>query len=71
MMTLMTTTANRIRQEVDPEANIIVGSTFDEALRGIMRVSVATGIDAAEGRLQALDGGRVIDDGHGNPDSTG
>ena len=53
--------ANRIRQEVDPEANIIVGSTFDEALRGIMRVSVvATGIDAAEGRLRALDGGRVI-----------
>lgn len=39
--------ANRIRQEVDPEANIIVGSTFDDTLEGIMRVSVvATGIDA-------------------------
>ncbi|MDX1580504.1 MAG: cell division protein FtsZ, partial [Alphaproteobacteria bacterium] len=39
--------ANRIRGEVDPEANIIVGSTFDEALSGTMRVSVfATGIDA-------------------------
>ena len=53
--------ANRIRQEVDPEANIIVGSTFDEALRGTMRVSVvATGIDVVSGQLRALDGGRVI-----------
>ncbi len=41
--------ANRIRSEVDPEANIIVGSTFDESLEGRMRVSVvATGIDADE-----------------------
>jgi len=39
--------ANRIRQEVDPEANIIVGSTFEDTLDGVMRVSVvATGIDA-------------------------
>jgi len=39
--------ANRIREEVDPDANIIVGSTFDTALDGSMRVSVvATGIDA-------------------------
>ena len=39
--------ANRIREEVDPEANIIVGSTVDEDLEGVMRVSVvATGIDA-------------------------
>ena len=38
--------ANRIRQEVDPEANIIVGSCFDETMEGRMRVSVvATGID--------------------------
>jgi len=38
--------ANRIREEVDPDANIIVGSTFDTALDGSMRVSVvATGID--------------------------
>jgi cell division protein FtsZ len=37
--------ANKIRAEVDPEANIIVGSTFDEKLEGRMRVSVvATGI---------------------------
>ena len=39
--------ANRIREEVDPEANIIFGSTFDEQLEGKMRISVvATGIDA-------------------------
>lgn len=39
--------ANRIREEVDPEANIIVGSTLDESIEGGMRVSVvATGIDA-------------------------
>lgn len=41
--------ANRIRQEVDEDANIIVGSTMDGALEGGMRVSVvATGIDASE-----------------------
>ena len=41
--------ANRIRDEVDPDANIIFGSTFDESLNGRMRVSVvATGIDAAQ-----------------------
>ena len=38
--------ANRIRAEVDPEANIIVGSTFNQDLEGRVRVSVvATGID--------------------------
>ena len=38
--------ASRIRQEVDEEANIILGATFDETLDGIIRVSVvATGID--------------------------
>ncbi len=40
--------ATRIREEVDQEANIIVGATFDENLEGIIRVSVvATGIDHA------------------------
>jgi len=39
--------ANRIRDEVDPEANIIFGSTFDKLLDGKVRISVvATGIDA-------------------------
>ncbi|MFB9148378.1 cell division protein FtsZ [Roseovarius ramblicola] len=42
--------ANRIREEVDPDANIIVGSTLDIEMEGRMRVSVvATGIDASEG----------------------
>lgn len=39
--------ANRIRAEVEEDAYIIFGSTFDETLDGRMRVSVvATGIDA-------------------------
>ncbi len=39
--------ANRIREEVDGDAQIIFGSTFDEKMEGTMRVSVvATGIDA-------------------------
>ncbi|MDJ0946022.1 MAG: cell division protein FtsZ [Kiloniellales bacterium] len=42
--------ANRIRDEVDPEANIIFGSTYDDKMENQMRVSVvATGIDIAEG----------------------
>ncbi len=45
--------ANRIREEVDPDANIIVGSTLDTEMSGRMRVSVvATGIDAAESRAE-------------------
>jgi len=39
--------ANRIREEVDAEANIIFGSTFDATMQGRMRVSVvSTGISA-------------------------
>jgi cell division protein FtsZ len=39
--------ATRIREEVDPEANIIFGSTFDQDLTGKIRISVvATGIEA-------------------------
>jgi len=39
--------ANRIRDEVDPDANIIFGSTFDQSLDGKIRISVvATGIEA-------------------------
>ncbi|KPP86767.1 MAG: cell division protein FtsZ [Rhodobacteraceae bacterium HLUCCO07] len=42
--------ANCIREQVDPDANIIVGSTLDSSMEGAMRVSVvATGIDASEG----------------------
>ncbi len=44
--------ASRIRQEVDEEANIILGATFDQSLEGIVRVSVvATGIDQPAGTI--------------------
>ena len=58
--------ANRIREEVDEEANIIFGSAIDEALAGRVRVSVvATGIDTPakaeeqRPRLVAVEGGAV------------
>ncbi|WP_338928926.1 cell division protein FtsZ [Roseomonas mucosa] len=59
--------ANRIRKEVDEEANIIFGSSVDEEMNGRLRVSVvATGIDAeveealAEApKLVAIGGGAV------------
>jgi cell division protein FtsZ len=45
--------ANRIRDEVDAEANIIFGSTFDEKLNGTIRVSVvATGIGDLQPQTQ-------------------
>ena len=45
--------ANRIREEVDSDANIIFGSTFDEKLNGLMRVSVvATGIASETAQMQ-------------------
>jgi cell division protein FtsZ len=69
--------ATRIREEADPDANIIVGAIFDESLENIVRVSVvATGIDntgaahqiqAAECALTELagklrnDSGRIAD----------
>ena len=56
--------ANRIREEVDDEANIIFGSAIDESLQGRVRVSVvATGIEtpgkaeASWPRLVAVGGG--------------
>src|SRR5271156_6117459 len=56
--------ANRIREEVDPEANIIFGSTFDDKLVGRVSITVvATGIVAVLGREQARpsSGGRDPD----------
>jgi cell division protein FtsZ len=45
--------ANIIREKVDPEANIIVGSTLDTSMEGRIRVSVvATGIDASAAKLE-------------------
>ena len=57
--------ANRVREEVDPNANIIFGSTFDEKLSGRMRISVvATGIDgdAPQGERQPVLGARSAAD---------
>ncbi|MCF4098923.1 cell division protein FtsZ [Maritalea mediterranea] len=46
--------ASRIREEVDSDANIILGATFDDSLDGQIRVSVvATGTDAT--MVQAMD----------------
>jgi cell division protein FtsZ len=45
--------ANIIREKVDPDANIIVGSTLDTTMEGTIRVSVvATGIDVAQNKLE-------------------
>jgi cell division protein FtsZ len=60
--------ANRIRDEVDPEANIIVGAAFDPTMVGRMRITVvATGIEAeavSQPRPASLSlvasGGRVV-----------
>ncbi|MEM7071575.1 MAG: cell division protein FtsZ, partial [Pseudomonadota bacterium] len=52
--------ANRIREEVDPDANIYFGSTFEESMQGKLRVTVvATGIDVQDveqpvGQLRVL-----------------
>ena len=41
--------ATRVREEADPDANIIVGAAYDESLDGTFRVSVvATGVDQNE-----------------------
>ena len=45
--------ASRVRQEADPDANIIVGATFDDELDGSIRVSVvATGIGSAQAEMR-------------------
>ncbi len=50
MLTEVDEAATRIRQEVDPDANIIFGGTILENMEGRIRVSVvATGIDAERG----------------------
>src|SRR4029078_11782460 len=54
--------ATRIREEVDPDANIILGATFEESLEGVIRVSVvATGIDSEEPTEAALKAHRRMD----------
>lgn len=65
---------NRIRDEVDPNANIIFGSTFDEKMDGKMRVSVvATGIDMADSASKTrggTSGVRVTSVGNGGKSTT-
>jgi cell division protein FtsZ len=52
--------ANRIREEVDVDANVIFGATQDDSLDGIIRVSVvATGLDPA--KTEEADNGATID----------
>src|SRR5262249_8344552 len=54
--------ATRIREEVDEDANIIVGATFDDSLEGIVRVSVvATGIDNLAATRPAEPGSPLTD----------
>lgn len=46
--------ASRVREEVDPDCNIILGATYDPSLTGTIRVAVvATGTDAT--MVQALE----------------
>lgn len=55
--------ANRIREEVDADANVIFGAIDDESLEGVIRVSVvATGIDrmSAEGSDSGNMGGQFV-----------
>jgi cell division protein FtsZ len=65
--------ANRVRQEVDEEAEIIFGTAIDPTLEGKLRVSiVATGIDTAERgqaapRLVAVGGGGAAVAAQGHP----
>jgi cell division protein FtsZ len=54
--------ATRIREEVDQDANIIVGATFDQALEGVIRVSVvATGIDQSAMRPMIAPEARIAE----------
>lgn len=57
---------NRIRDEVDPMANIIFGTTFDQSMDGKVRLSiVATGIDSESVRRFPDTDGTSSDDRSG------
>ncbi len=59
--------ANRIRSEVDPEANIIFGSTFDQSLEGRVRISVvATGIETVANQMPRPVSLSLVSNGGGN-----
>jgi cell division protein FtsZ len=54
--------ARRVRQEADPDANIIVGAAFDESLDGRIRVSVvATGVDQNGAMIDPASNGKIED----------
>jgi cell division protein FtsZ len=56
--------ANRIREEVDEDANIMVGMALDESLCGRMRISVvATGIDSAASNAAQLPQLKLVNSG--------
>ena len=64
--------ANRIREEVDPEANIIFGSTFDDSLQGGLRVSVvATGIETQAERTKQAEAAAAASLGQEQPGQSG
>jgi cell division protein FtsZ len=57
--------ANRIREEVDEDANIMVGMALDESLNGRIRISVvATGIDSAAPNVSQQPKLQVVGGGH-------
>jgi cell division protein FtsZ len=56
--------ASRVRQEVDPEANIIVGATFDETLGDRVRVSIVASGMMRQGELAPMPA-------HGDPRQRG
>ena len=58
--------ANHVREKVDPDANIIFGSSVDESMTGGLRVSVvATGIDADQMRPRTPQGVQPLGPGNG------
>ena len=62
--------ANRVRDEVDPDANIIIGSTMDPEMQGSIRVSVvATGIDVSNFQSDLRSDSRGFDDWDGDKNS--
>ena len=64
--------ANRVRDEVDPDANIIVGSTMDPSMDGTLRVSVvATGIDISNFHSGLDSSSKIGTDRDGNGSITG
>jgi len=56
--------ANRIREEVDEDANIMVGMALDESLNGRIRISVvATGIDSSAPGISQMPKFQVVGGG--------